>query len=358
MRMLSCACRISLAAAFGCTGVAENTTMFNPGGGASGNGGGSTLTGGGGSSNPGGGGPMRAVRAPAGELLPRAFPCRRCSAGCGDCRSSNINPRFKALDLPSTPQLTNRGGEAQWAFFSDVSLGVDDSFQYALYQVVESVLPQFRHRLPAATRVRRRPRAPRASPPTSAQAFRRPLSKEEIAALVSNAGQPAAGAAAAVSPAPFVAAAADTQLGLKLMIEAILLSPSFVYRTELGPSTLTADASGKLSRHQAHAVRGRDPARVHVLRLGAGRYPRSRRRGYIRQRPRLAERHQGSSRPLARVARGAAKPDDHRRWLVQHRPAVLENARHLVPVRIAGHGSARPNRHPRRSVRRRSAAHQ
>src|SRR5450432_303881 len=50
------------------------------------------------------------------------------------------------LGLSTVPQLTNRGGEAQWAFFSDVSLGVDDSFQYALYQVVESVLPQ----IPAA----------------------------------------------------------------------------------------------------------------------------------------------------------------------------------------------------------------
>ena len=30
-----------------------------------------------------------------------------------------------------------------------------------------------------------------------------------------------------------------------MMLEAILLSPSFIYRTELGPSTLTADATGK-----------------------------------------------------------------------------------------------------------------
>jgi len=50
------------------------------------------------------------------------------------------------LGLSNAPQLTNRGGEAQWAFFSDVSLGVDDSFQYALYQAVESVLPN----IPAA----------------------------------------------------------------------------------------------------------------------------------------------------------------------------------------------------------------
>jgi hypothetical protein len=29
------------------------------------------------------------------------------------------------------------------------------------------------------------------------------------------------------------------------MVEAILLSPSFIYRTDLGPNTLAADATGK-----------------------------------------------------------------------------------------------------------------
>ena len=150
------------------------------------------------------------------------------------------------LQLPSAPQLTNRGGEAQWAFFSDASLGVDDSFQYALYQVVDSVLPN----IPSALTTCSSGEAPtacatRIATDFGARAFRRPLTTTEIAALVSNPAQPAAGNAAAVSAAPFVAGGTDTQLGLKLVIEAILLSPSSIYRTELGPSTLTADASGK-----------------------------------------------------------------------------------------------------------------
>jgi Protein of unknown function (DUF1592)/Protein of unknown function (DUF1588)/Protein of unknown function (DUF1595)/Protein of unknown function (DUF1585) len=149
------------------------------------------------------------------------------------------------LGLPSTPQLTNRGGEAQWAFFSDVSLRVDDSFQYALYQVVESVLPN----LPAALTACNSGEAANACATRiatnfGAKAFRRPLSPAEIAALVTSPAQPSSGTTAAVSAAPFLTAGSDTQLGLKLMIEAILLSPSFVYRTELGPSTLSADASG------------------------------------------------------------------------------------------------------------------
>ena len=146
------------------------------------------------------------------------------------------------LELPSAPQLTNRGGEAQWAFFSDASLGVDDSFQYALYQVVDSVLPN----IPSALTTCNSGEAPvacatRIATDFGARAFRRPLTSTEIAALVSNPAQPAVGNAAAVSSAPFVAGGTDTQLGLKLMIEAILLSPSFIYSTELGPSTLTAD---------------------------------------------------------------------------------------------------------------------
>jgi len=150
------------------------------------------------------------------------------------------------LQLPTLPQLTNRGGEAQWAFFSDVSLGVDDQFQFALYQLVESVLPN----VPAALTACTNGEAPtacatRIAKDFGAKAFRRPLTTEEIAALVSNPAQPASGNASAVSAAPFVVAGADTQLGIKLMLEAILLSPSFVYRTELGPNTLQADADGK-----------------------------------------------------------------------------------------------------------------
>jgi hypothetical protein len=36
----------------------------------------------------------------------------------------------------------------------------------------------------------------------------------------------------------------DYPTGVSLMIQAVLITPSFVFRTELGPSTLTADASG------------------------------------------------------------------------------------------------------------------
>ncbi|MEO8900383.1 MAG: DUF1592 domain-containing protein [Polyangiaceae bacterium] len=150
------------------------------------------------------------------------------------------------LQLSATPQLTNRGGEAQWAFFSDVSLGVDDSFEYGLYQAVEAALPG----VPAALTACKSGEAPtacatRIATDFGSKAFRRPLTAQEITALVSAPAQPASGTTPAVSGAPFLAAGADTQAGIKLMLEAILLSPSFTYRTELGPNTLTADGSGK-----------------------------------------------------------------------------------------------------------------
>lgn len=149
------------------------------------------------------------------------------------------------LQLPTAPVLTNRGGEAQWAFFSDVSLSVDDSFQFALYQAVDGALPS----IPASLTACQSSESPtacatRIAKDFGAKAFRRPLTTDEVAALVTNPAVPASGTTAAVSAAPFLSAGSDTQTGIKLMMEAILLSPSFVYRTELGPSNLTADANG------------------------------------------------------------------------------------------------------------------
>ena len=46
----------------------------------------------------------------------------------------------------------------------------------------------------------------------------------------------------------------DYATGISLMIQAVLTSPSFVYRTELGPTTLTADASGKYPDTTLNAV--------------------------------------------------------------------------------------------------------
>ncbi|HEY1537152.1 MAG TPA: DUF1595 domain-containing protein [Polyangiaceae bacterium] len=228
------------AALAGCTAqVAKPGVQGASGAGASSGAGGASTTSGG-SANGGSSGSTDTTNPSCSNLAPIQRRLWRLSV------EQFQNSLEDLLELPSAPLLTNRGGEAQWAFFSDASLGVDDSFQYALYQVVDGALPN----IPKALTTCNAGEAPaacatRIATSFGARAFRRPLSAIELAALVSNPAQPATGASAAVSAAPFLAGGSDTQLGLKLMIEAILLSPSFIYRTELGPSTLTADANGK-----------------------------------------------------------------------------------------------------------------
>ena len=62
------------------------------------------------------------------------------------------------LGLTAAPVLTNRGGEAAYAFFSDVSLGVDANLQFALYQASQDVLHP--DRLEASRRSRPAPARP------------------------------------------------------------------------------------------------------------------------------------------------------------------------------------------------------
>ena len=243
MRFLSCAWLASLVA-LGCTAsISDNST---PGGGSTTSTGGSgasagltSVGGASGTGNPGAGNAGTPSSTACTSLSPTSRRLWRLSVEQYQSAVKDL------LGLPTAPLLTNRGGEAQWAFFSDASLGVDDSFEYALYQVVDGVLPS----IPASVTACKSGEAAaacatRIANDLGSRAFRRPLTSTELASLVSNPAQPASGTTPAVSAAPFVTAGADTQLGIKLMVEAILLSPSFVYRTELGPSTLTADASG------------------------------------------------------------------------------------------------------------------
>src|SRR6516225_5132702 len=44
------------------------------------------------------------------------------------------------LSLPSAPVLTSRGGEADYAFFSDVTLQVDADLQFAIYQAADAAV--------------------------------------------------------------------------------------------------------------------------------------------------------------------------------------------------------------------------
>ncbi|HVT08962.1 MAG TPA: DUF1592 domain-containing protein [Polyangia bacterium] len=140
------------------------------------------------------------------------------------------------LGLKSAPVLSSRGGEQAFAFFSDSTLGVDNAMQFDMYNQAEAVLTSIDSSVTTTI-------APCTGTTATAQttcantfvssfaqkAYRRPLDASEVTNLMKVYAQ---------------GAMQDYKTGIKLMIEAIIISPSFIYRTELGPTT-TADASGK-----------------------------------------------------------------------------------------------------------------
>ena len=141
------------------------------------------------------------------------------------------------LALTTAPQLTNRGGEAAYAFFSDATLGVDEQFQFALYQSSQmDVLPAIASKITTlapctgTTASAQRTCAMTFAQTLGAKAFRRPVDTTEVTNLMTVYDQ---------------GAMTDYATGVSLIVQALITSPSFVYRTELGPTTLTADASGK-----------------------------------------------------------------------------------------------------------------
>ena len=141
------------------------------------------------------------------------------------------------LGLTTAPQLSNRGGEAAYAFFSDATLGVDEQFQFALYQSSQmDVLPAIASKITTlapctgTTASAQRTCAMTFAQTLGAKAFRRPVDTTEVTNLMTVYDQ---------------GAMTDYATGVGLIVQAMITSPSFVYRTELGPTTLTADASGK-----------------------------------------------------------------------------------------------------------------
>jgi hypothetical protein len=144
------------------------------------------------------------------------------------------------LTLTSAPAVTDTGGANEYAFFTDTTLGMSPELQYALYDVTQqTVLPAIASKIGGASGTI----APCSGTTASAQttcaqtfiqafakkAYRRPVDATEVANLMKVYAQ---------------GAMQDYVTGISLMIQAVLISPSLVYRTELGPTTLTADASG------------------------------------------------------------------------------------------------------------------
>lgn len=144
------------------------------------------------------------------------------------------------LALSAPPTVTDTGGANEYAFFPDTTLRMTAELQYALYDATErTVLPAIASKIGGAsgaiapcsgtTAAAQTTCAQRFVQAFAKQAFRRPVDATEIANLMNIYAQ---------------GAMQDYATGVSLAIQAVLISPSFVYRTELGPATLTADASG------------------------------------------------------------------------------------------------------------------
>ena len=128
------------------------------------------------------------------------------------------------LGLSVAPVLNNNGGTAEFAFFSDDAAGVDSNFQFSIFQTVRSTMTDVATRLPelAACKSGEAPAdcARRFAASFGQRAFRRPLDDDEVTALMG----------------PFnEGAAQDFGTGIGLMIEAMVQSSSFLFRSELGP---------------------------------------------------------------------------------------------------------------------------
>ena len=206
-------------------GSSTGTGGSNTGSGGSNTGNGGSNTGTGGSTTGTGGSTVACTPLPA---LPRRL--WRLSVEQWDAAVQTL------LALKTAPVLTSRGGEQPFAFFSDSSLEVDAPMQFDMFGRAEDVLTTIDSSVTTAI-------APCTGTTATAQttcanswvssfaqkAYRRPLDASEVTNLMKVYAQ---------------GAMQDYKTGIKLMIEAIIISPSFVDRTELGPPA-TADASGK-----------------------------------------------------------------------------------------------------------------
>lgn len=217
-----------LAAWTGCVGAVGPGAEITSG--AGGNGGVGTDPGSGqGGNNIGGGGSPTTAPCQTLAAIPRRI--WRLSS------QQYANATRDLLGLGTTPSLiqTTTDGSSAYAFINGADLTVQPGYLYGgLYQTAENIVTQIAPRLTtiAACNTGEAPLAcaMRFAQSFGAKAFRRPLEAAEVTNLMKVYTQ---------------GATQSFNTGISLMIEALILSPSFVYRTELGPSTLVADASGR-----------------------------------------------------------------------------------------------------------------
>jgi len=125
------------------------------------------------------------------------------------------------LGLSAAPDLGTLGGQSTYAFFADETLTVDPQLAFNVNQTLRQTLETIDLRQLAACKSGENDTAcaTRFASSFGARAFRRPMNSAETTALmkVFAAGQPE-----------------SFDAGISLMVQALLQSPSFLFRSELG----------------------------------------------------------------------------------------------------------------------------
>lgn len=135
------------------------------------------------------------------------------------------------LGLAAGPELTNLGGASEFAFLDDDTLTVNADFAFAVYQATQDVLEQIAPNISQLASCQAGEAedacAQRFIATYGERAYRRTLDPSEIERL---------------SGAYTQGALQDFDTGIRLVLEALLQSPFFLNRTELGATPTAADS--------------------------------------------------------------------------------------------------------------------
>jgi hypothetical protein len=143
------------------------------------------------------------------------------------------------LGLPAGPGLATNGGGAQFAFFSSDTLSVDPGLAFSINGAVKTALAAAAPQIPALAACNNGEDesacAQRFAANFGMRAFRRPLDDSEVVNLMNVYGQ---------------GRMQDFNTGISLMVQALLQSPSFLFRSEFGGTPSAATGTTTLTPYE------------------------------------------------------------------------------------------------------------
>jgi hypothetical protein len=143
------------------------------------------------------------------------------------------------LRLPAGPGLATTGGGAQFAFFSSDTLSVDPGLAFSINGAVKTALAAAAPQIPALAACNNGEDesacAQRFAANFGMRAFRRPLDDSEVVNLMNVYDQ---------------GRVQDFNTGISLMVQALLQSPSFLFRSEFGGAPNAATGGTTLTPYE------------------------------------------------------------------------------------------------------------